>query len=110
MLPTSLSRSLTDELIIVQVNWDIDIDIAIDIPVDLIFIKFLVFQRNSKDPLGRGKGKSVDQDRIGWFLFESEMEPGGKPYKYLSSRRVLHHPEMAASVFLAEHHKQSFSL
>ena len=93
MLPTYLSQSLTDELIIVQINWDINgnIDIAIDIPVDLNhnqFIEvstFLVFQRNSKVPL----------DRIGWFLFQSEIEAaafGGKPYKYLSSPRVLHHP------------------
>ena len=72
MLPTYLSQSLTDELIIVQINWDINgnIDIAIDIPVDLNhnqFIEvstFLVFQRNSKVPL----------DRIGWFLFQSEIE------------------------------------
>ena len=37
------------------------------------------------------------------------MESGGKPYKYLSRRLVLHHPGMAASVFLAEHHQQSLS-
>ena len=37
------------------------------------------------------------------------MEAGGKPYKYLSRRLVLHHPGMAASVFLAEHHQQSLS-
>ena len=60
----------------------------------------LIFQWNSKVPLGRRRNvKNLHWERIGWCLLESEMEDWFG-YKYLSGRRVLHHPGMTASVFL----------